>query len=122
MKATGADLLPIHLDPLRNPDASQAAPGMLHDLYVPPKHLLDPRHKAAFVVPAIGPDEFESWEEPPQRLKQEFAPVVVLDVGFMDEHVHEQAVGIDEQVPFAPFHAFAAVVAAPPPFWLVLTD
>jgi hypothetical protein len=41
---------------------------------------------------------------------------VVLDIGFMDQHLHQQPIGIHQDVPFAPFHFFAAVVAAEPPF------
>jgi len=44
-----ADLLPIDFHPLFNPDASQAAPRMLHDLHLPTERRFDPLDKAAFL-------------------------------------------------------------------------
>jgi hypothetical protein len=76
----------------------------------------------ALLVGAIHPDELEPWEAALEGDEQEFAALLVLNIGFMHQHVHQQAVGIDQDVPLAPFHFFAAVVAAPPPFWLVFTD
>ncbi len=47
---------------------------------------------------------------------------MILDVGLVHQHAHDQPDGIDEQMPLATFHALAAIIAAPPPFWLVFTD
>jgi hypothetical protein len=48
--------------------------------------------------------------------------VVILDVSLMHQHVQQEPVGLDKDMALALFHAFAAVVATPPPFWLVFTD
>ena len=116
MKATGADLLPINDRILWRPDAAQAAPGMLDDFYCPAQRLLDPRHKAAFVVGTIRPDECESWKAAWQGLQEVSAPCMILDVGFVDQHVQDQPIGIDEQVPFTALDPLATIVTAKPPF------
>jgi hypothetical protein len=41
---------------------------------------------------------------------------MILDVGFMHQHMQDHPIGIDEQVPLAPFDLFAAIVATKPPF------
>jgi hypothetical protein len=41
---------------------------------------------------------------------------VILDVGLMHQHLKQESMGIDKDMALAPFHAFAAIVAAPPPF------
>ena len=40
----------------------------------------------------------------------------------MHQDVHQQAVGIHQDVPLAAFHFLTPIVAAQPPFWLVFTD
>ena len=46
VKTTGPNLLPIDDSILGCPDATQAAPGMLHNLHLPTERLLDPLNKA----------------------------------------------------------------------------
>ncbi len=48
--------------------------------------------------------------------------MVVLDVGLVHQHVQHQSIRVDEEMAFAAFDLFPAVVAAWPPFWLVFTD
>jgi len=121
-KATGTDLLPIHFDPFRDPNPSQAAPGMFDDLDVPPQLRLDPLAEAFLLVSAIGPDQLETRKDPLERRKQGLAAASVLDVGFMHQHVQNQPICIDEQMALTAFDLLAAVIAAGPPFWVVLTD
>ena len=41
---------------------------------------------------------------------------MILDIGLVDKGVHDQPIGIDEDMPLAPFDFLAAVIAASPPF------
>ncbi len=122
MEATGPDLLPIDHGILGCPDPSQAAPGMLDDLHHPAQRLFDPLDEAALLVRTIGPDQLEPRKAALERPEELFAAVMILNVGLVHQHTHDQPGGIDKQMPLATFHALAAVVAAPPPFWLVFTD
>ena len=122
MKAAGADLLPIDHCILGSPDASQAAPGMFHNLDVPSQLRLDPLAEAFLLVCAIRPDQLETRKDPFERCKQALAAAVVLDVGFMHEYMQDQPIGIDQQVALAPLDLLAAIVTASPPFCVVFTD
>ena len=101
MKASGTDLLPIHFDPFRNSDAPQAAPGMFHDLDLPPQLRLDPLAEAFLLVCAIGPDQLQTRKAPLERRKQELATASVLNVSFMHQHLQDQPIRVDEQMPLA---------------------
>src|SRR5207253_9902190 len=114
--------LPSHFAPLWAPDASPAAPGMPDPLCLPAQSLLHPSHKIPFLVGAIHPDELETWKAVSERQEQVFAAVMVLNTGLMYQLVHDQPIRVEQEVPLAAFDLFAPVVAAPPPFWLVLTD
>ena len=95
---------------------------MGHNLDGPAQFGLDPLGKAAALVATMRPDQVEPGKDPAQRSQQHFAALLVLDVGFMHQHLQDQASGLDQDVTLAPLDLLAAVVAAPPPFWLVLTD
>src|SRR5262249_41027202 len=95
---------------------------MLHHLNLPTKLRFDPLDAVAFLVRAIRPDELEAREAAREEGEQPFAALVVLEIGFMHQHRHQQAVGIHQDVPLPPLHCFAPVVTAEPPFWLVFTD
>lgn len=116
MKTTREDLFPIDLRVLWSPDSSQATPGVFHNLYLPVKYLLDPLNKTPFVVSTIGPDEFQSWEAALKRFQEEFATLIILYVGLMHQHLQDEAVGVNEHMPLAPFHSLPAIVAPRPPF------
>ena len=47
--------------------------------------------------------------------------VGILDVGGVDQHSQEQAAGVDRDVPFPALDLLGRVVAARPPFSVVLT-
>ena len=95
---------------------------MFHDLDIPPQRRPDPLVEALLLVSTIGPDQLQTRKEPLERRKQAFAAAVVLDIGFMDEHMQDQPIRIDEQVALAAFDLFAPIVAASPPFCVVFTD
>jgi hypothetical protein len=95
---------------------------MFDNLDLPAQRDLDPLDKAAFVVSAIGPDQLETWKALSERREQVFATIVVLKTGLVHELVHDQTVGIHQDMALAAFDLLASVIAAPPPFWLVFTD
>lgn len=95
---------------------------MFDDLDLPATCHLDEGSKAAFVVSAIGPNELETRKAARQRFEQEFPAIVILDVGFMHQHVYDQPIRVDEDMPFAPLYFLPTVISAYPPFWLVFTD
>ncbi len=116
MQATGADLLPIDFHPFLDSDAAQAAPRMLHNFHGPAKLLLDPFDETALLVGAVSPDQLEALKAVHQRFQQEFAPLVVLQVGLMDKQIQNPPIRINQQMALAAFYTLAAVVAARPPF------
>lgn len=89
MKASGADLLPIDDGSFWGQDAAPPAPGVLHHLDLPIKLRFDPLHEVAFLVRAIHPDELETGEAGLECRQQEFAALVVLDIGFMDQDMQQ---------------------------------
>src|SRR5882762_1032140 len=101
MEATGADLLPIDHGVFWSPDSSQATPGVLDDLDLPAEGLLDPLGKTPFLVGTICPDQLESREETFEWFQQEFPPIVVLDIGLVDQGLQDQPIRIDEDMPLA---------------------
>jgi hypothetical protein len=116
VEATAADLLPIDHRILWSPHVTQAAPRMLDDLDLRAKRLLDPLHKASFVVATLRPNVLEARETALERQEHVSAAMIILDVGFMHQHMQDHASRINQQVPFAPFHFLPAVIAASPPF------
>jgi hypothetical protein len=75
--------------------------------------------KPPFLYATHGPDQLEPRKAALEWLQEVFAALMILNAGLMDEHVEDHPRSVDEQVPFAPFHFLAAVIAASPPFWLV---
>ncbi len=95
---------------------------MFHNLHLPAERCFDPLDETTLLVRAVGPHETQSRKAAFEWFQEQFAARVILDVRFMHEHMEDHPSGIDEQVPLPSFHAFATVIAARPPFWLVLTD
>src|SRR2546423_12992489 len=95
---------------------------MLAPLSLPAEPPLPPSHKIPLLVGAIHTEELETRKAVSKRQEQIFAAVMVLNIGLVHELVHDQPIRVDQEMPLAAFDLFAPVVAAPPPFWLVLTD
>lgn len=55
-------------------------------------------------------------------VEDDTCPVTVADIGGMDNELEDESLRIDDQMAFAAIEAFPAVVAAQPPFSVVLTD
>ena len=73
------------------------------------------------VVSAIGEHDLEPRVEPLQPAQQVAGTIGVLDVGGMDNDAEQQAGGVDRDVPLAALDLLGRVVAARPPFPVVLT-
>jgi hypothetical protein len=97
-------------------NAKPPAPRMLDNFHVPSKRFLDPLDEATLAVRAVCPDMLESWETPPKRFQEMFAPFLILDIGLMDQHVEDQAYRINEQIPFTTVNFLSAVIVTPPLF------
>jgi len=59
---------------------------------------LDPLDKAAFLVSAIGPAQLETPKALSERREQVFATIVILKTGLVHQLVHDQAVGIHQDL------------------------
>ncbi len=87
---------------------------MLHDLDLPAEGCIHPLAEDNFLVSAIGQDHLQTWEAAPKRSHEQFAAVVILDVGLIQ--LQQEPEDHDEQMALTPFHAFATIVSWPPPF------
>ena len=95
---------------------------MLDDLDIPAEALFDPGLKIPFLIGALGPDQLETRKDAWQGLQEQLASLMILDRCLVNQYVQQEAIGINQHMSLAAFHALATVIAAPPPFWLVLTD
>jgi hypothetical protein len=57
-----------------------------------------------------------------QAREQAFSTSAVLHVGASDDHGEQQPSRIDEEMALATLHMFVGIIAAHPPFSVVLTD
>jgi hypothetical protein len=62
----------------------------------------------------IGPDVRQARKGRACRLKHALATLAVGDAGGMDHHAEEEAVSVDEDVPFAADQLFVPIIAAQP--------
>jgi hypothetical protein len=77
------------------------------------------------LVAAVGIELDQERKGAEQARHQQRAAVAVLDVGGVDDRVHQQALRIDEDVALLAFDLFADIVARRinrrPPFFALLT-
>ena len=95
-------------------------PGAFHNHEDSLQDRRHPRDQLAG-VPPIGPDQFQArkaGDECPEHL---FGPITILDPCRMHDDDEEQPEDINDDVALAPADAFAAVIAAGPPFSVVFT-
>ena len=112
--------------PFNHPSARQhlelvAVRSPAHHLQQPSSSLPSPRHQPTGIG-RIRPDDLEPGEPAQQLGQHQSGPVPVLDVGGVNHHGQEQPGGVHYDVALALGHLFAGVVAARPPFSVVLTD
>lgn len=100
------------------PDACRR---LAHHLDVPTQRLGDPPH-AWPLVGRIDPDLSQPREPVPEACQEQFGPVPIRHMGWMDQDRQQQTRGVDEDVALAPIYLLAAVVPPDPPFSVVLTD
>ena len=97
------------------------AVGALDDLEV---HLAargaQPGLEVRPLIPAVGIELQQEGVEAEQRAHQQHATIAVLDVAGMDDRLHQQALGVDQDMALLAFDLLARVVArrvdAGPPF------
>src|SRR3954447_9873520 len=111
--------------PLRHPAARQedeagAAREPAHDDQGQPEQEAGEQDRQA-VVDAVGEHDPEPRVEPLQVPQQVPDTVGILDVGGVDDHAEQQAAGVDRDVPLPTPYLLGRVVAARPPFSVVLT-
>jgi len=70
----------------------------------------DPRDQLP-TIRAIDPDQAQLFAGPSKLSKEEPGSCWIGDRGRRHDHGHEQPQGIDQNMPFASFHLFAAVIA-----------
>ncbi len=77
------------------------------------------------LVPAVGVELQQEGVEAEQRAHQQHATIAVLDIGGVDDGLHQQTLGVDQDVPLLAFDLLARVVArgvdAAPPFSALFT-
>ena len=77
------------------------------------------------MIGAAGEEFFEIGEPAKQRRKQQSAAVAILDGGGMNERLHQQPLGVDEEMAFLAFDLLSRVepvrIDQGPPFSALLT-
>ena len=58
----------------------------------------------------------------PEDVEELFRSIAILHAGSRHHHRQDQPEGIDEDMSLAAFDLFARIIAADPPFSVVLTD
>ena len=81
----------------------------------------DPVHQRSGIGP-ISPDVPQPRKLVPQDRQDTFRPVAVLHIGGRDDDGQEPAEGIDQYMSLAPLDVLVRIIAADPPFSVVLID
>jgi len=98
-----------------------APPGAPDDLDPAAEVALNPGGRGPGVA-RVQPQLAQAREDAAEVGEHQPGPVAVGDVGRVDDDLQDQAGGVDQQVALAPAQLLGAVVAARPPFSVVLTD
>jgi hypothetical protein len=111
--------------PLRHPaareeDEAGAACEPTHDDQGQPEQEAGEQDRQA-IVDAVGEHGLEPGVEPLQPPQQVTGTLSILEVGGVDQHAEEQARGVDGDVALPALDPFGRIVAAQPPFSVVLT-
>jgi len=108
-------------DPALGQDNKAVQIGALDDVQPPRTGLGDHLGHFRPLVAAISIDALDEGEGAAGLPQHDSGAVTVLNIGGMNDHVQEEAKGIDEDVALAPFDLLARVVARGvergPPLW-----
>ena len=91
------------------------------DLQQPATECTSPIDQLPSIAP-IGPNQPEPRVFPYQFTQHQFGSVAVLDTGSVDDDRQKQAKGVNYYMALAPTNLLAGIIAARPPFSVVLTD
>ena len=92
------------------------------DLQDPSARLLHPANELSRIA-AVGPNELESRQRSVDCFQHQLGAVAILHVRRMNDDAPNQTERVDQQMPLAPLHLLAGVVAATRPlFSVVFTD
>src|SRR5262245_12841208 len=111
MKASGHDLVPVHLLPNGSPSALDAGPRMVYDLHRDAQGLFDPLLALA-IIASVSPDQLETREAAAKRSQEQRSSMSIQDIGSMHFDSQKKALGIHQQMTLAPQNLFAPVVAS----------
>ena len=100
------------------PDPARRA---LDDRDGPAQCRFDPVFAAAAIA-RVDPQMCQARETAILSVEHQEGTVTVGDVGGMNDRAQEEALGIDQQMPLAATQFLRAIIAAGPPFSVVLTD
>src|SRR5262249_54791492 len=105
----------------RQPAVPPASIVVLDDFHPPAQFGRHPLREGALVA-AIDPDQRQPRQPPCQRHQERLAARRFGFIGGMDARLHDEPFGIDEELALAARDVLARIVAAWPPFSVVLAD
>ena len=92
-----------------------------HNLQNPATNCTCPIHQGSSIG-RICPDQLKPGESPQELSQHKLGSITVLNVSSMDHNSQQQTYGVDYDVSLASFNLLTRIVAAWPPFSVVLTD
>src|SRR5262245_24904370 len=103
--------------PLDNPATRQNLEAnligfTLHNFQDNIETIPNPVNQAIFLVHSIGPQLLEGRNGLAQLVQNQFGPLVILDVGGMNDHLQQITDRINYNMTFAAFDLFAGIVAS----------
>jgi len=100
-KAGGEELVPVDLLSLRYQQSPLGYRESAHRLHGPAQMLFEPGDEGPAVM-TISPDQLELGQLVLQRQEQGFGSRLIGAIGPQDFHAQQVALGVNQQVPFAP--------------------
>lgn len=95
------ELLPVDLLSFGNEQPPLGHGERAHRLHGPAQMLFEPRDEGSCVM-TISPDQLELGKLVFQRREQGFGSGLIGPIGTQDFHAQQVALGVNQQVPFAP--------------------
>jgi len=120
MEAFGNDRVPIDFFSLFDPHRANARPRMVDDIETHMHVGFYPLLEWIARIPAIRPDQLEARQLSDKRVEQLFAPFAIADVSAKHFDRDQEALRIDQQMPFSALDFFFrrhSLVHRPEPNW-----